>query len=208
MVPFEKILNGSMKVGRRVVIVGNGAISNDVASYLLHDPRLSRGVEAYCDEWGINLDEGTLDSNAAERAPRNSCDVVLFNKADKDADLSRGKGWTQKLWIRNHGGTIIKHGLLENIDKSAVHVSLLAPDSRKYFVECDTIVWAYGMLPNISVGTWIYELMKDGAKERGEMKDFRIYRAGSCCDNYTDEDHGEQDMLQAVHEGYEIGYKI
>ncbi|RNF26753.1 2,4-dienoyl-CoA reductase-like protein [Trypanosoma conorhini] len=209
VVPFEKILNGSVKAGRRVVIVGNGAISHDVASYLLHDPRVSRSVEAYCDEWGINLDEGTLDPNAAERAPRNNRDVVLFNKADKDADLSRGKGWTQKLWIRNHGGTIVKHGLVENIDKRGVHISLLAPDSRKYFVECDTIVWAYGMLPNISVGTWIYEWMKDGAKQRGEMiKDFSIYTAGSCRDSYTGEGHGEQDMLQAVHEGYEIGYKI
>ncbi|PWU93619.1 putative 2,4-dienoyl-coa reductase-like protein [Trypanosoma cruzi] len=209
VVPFEKILNGSVKAGRRVVIIGNGAISHDVASYLLHDPRVSRSVEAYCDEWGVNLEDGTLDPHAAERVPRNNRDVVLFNKADKDADLSRGKGWTQKLWIRNHGGTIIKHGLVENIDKNGVHISMVAPDSRKYFVECDTIVWAYGMLPNISVGTWIYEWMKDGAKERGEMiSDFSIYTAGSCRDSYTGEGHGEQDLLQAVHEGYEIGYKI
>ncbi|KAH9586602.1 FAD/NAD(P)-binding domain [Trypanosoma melophagium] len=209
VVPFEKILNGSIRAGRRVVIIGNGAISHDVASYLLHDQRVSRSVEAYCDEWGVDLDKGTINPYAAECAPRNNRDVVLFNKADKDADLSRGKGWSQKLWIRNHGGTIIKHGLVENIDQKGVHISMLAPDSRKFFVECDTIVWAYGMLPNISVGTWIYEWMKDGAKERGEMiSDFSIYTAGSCRDSYTGEGHGEEDLLQAVHEGYEIGYKI
>ncbi|KEG12613.1 putative 2,4-dienoyl-coa reductase-like protein [Trypanosoma grayi] len=209
VVPFEKILNGSVRAGRRVVIIGNGAISHDVASYLLHDPRVSRSIEEYCGEWGVNLDDGSLDPHAAERAPRNNRDIVLFNKADKDADLSRGKGWSQKLWIRNHGGTIIKHGLVENIDKKGVHISMVAPDSRKYFVECDTIVWAYGMLPNISVGTWIYEWMKDGARQRGEMiADFSIYTAGSCRDSYTGEGHGEQDLLQAVHEGYEIGYKI
>lgn len=209
VVPFEKILNGSVRAGRRVVIIGNGAISHDVASYLLHDPRVSRSIHEYCDEWGVNLDDGSLDPQAVFRVPRNNRDVVLFNKADKDADLSRGRGWTQKLWIRNHGGTIIKHGLVENIDGNGVHISMVPPDSRKFFVQCDTIVWAYGMLPNISVGTWIYEWMKDGAKKRGEMiRDFSIYNAGSCRDSYSGEGHGEQDLLQAVHEGYEIGYKI
>ncbi|KAG8345884.1 2,4-dienoyl-coa reductase-like protein [Trypanosoma vivax] len=209
VVPFEKILNGSVRAGRRVAIIGNGAISHDVASYLLHDPRVSRTVVAYCDEWGINLDDGSLNPHAAERVPRNNRDVILLNKTDKDADLSRGKGWTQKLWIRNHGGTIIKHALVENIDRHGVHISMIAPDSRRFFIECDTIVWAYGMLPNISIGTWIYEWMKDGARQRGEMiGDFGIYMAGSCRDSYTGDGHGEQDMLQAVHEGYEIGYKI
>nr|CCC91642.1 putative 2,4-dienoyl-coa reductase-like protein [Trypanosoma congolense IL3000] len=209
VVPFERILNGSVRAGRRVAIIGNGAISHDVASYLLHDPRVSRSVHEYCDEWGINLDDGSLDPQACEKVPRNNRDVVLFNKADKDADLSRGKGWTQKLWIRNHGGAIIKHGLVENIDRNGVHISMVSPDNRKFFVECDTIVWAYGMLPNISVGTWIYEWMKDGAKQRGEMiRDFSIYAAGSCRDSYSGEGHGEQDLLQAVHEGYEIGCKV
>lgn len=209
IVPFEKILNGSVVAGRRVVIVGNGGIAHDVASFLLHDSRVSREVSYYLDEWGVNLDDGTLNDASAERAPRNNREVILFNKADKDADLSRGWGWTQKLWIRRHEGTIMKHGLIENFDKDGVFISVLAPDSRKFFVPCDTIVWCIGMLPNITYGTWIYEWMKDGAKKRGEMiKDFSIYTIGSCRDSYTGDGHGEQDMLQAVHEGYEVGYKI
>ncbi|CCW61077.1 unnamed protein product [Phytomonas sp. EM1] len=211
VVPFSKILDGSVRAGRRVAILGNGAISHDVASFLLHDPRVARRVELFLHEWGVNLEEGTIlpPDHARDRAPRNNRDVILFNKPDKDADLSWGTGWAQKLWIRNHGGTILNHALIEMIDPHGIHISTLPPDNRKFYVECDTIVWCNGMLPNFSVGTWIYEWMKDGARKRGEMiGDFSIYSAGSCRDSYTGDGHGEQDLMQAVHEGYEIGSKI
>ncbi|AIN95649.1 2,4-dienoyl-coa reductase-like protein [Leishmania panamensis] len=209
VVPFHRILDGSVTAGRRVVIVGNGAISHDVASFLLHDPRVSREISLYLDEWGINLEDGSLLESPEQRMPRNNRVVTIFNKADKDADLSRGWGWTQKLWIKHHESTVVKHGMIENFDANGVHISILPPDSRKLFVPCDTVVWCIGMLPNITYGTWIYEWMKDGAKVRGEMVgDFSLYTAGSCRDSYTGDGHGEEDLLQCVHEGYEIGYKI
>ncbi|CCW71186.1 unnamed protein product [Phytomonas sp. Hart1] len=211
VVPFAKILDGSVRAGRRVGIIGNGAISHDVASFLLHDPRVSRDVAFFLDEWGIDLEAGTMlpPERTKERAPRNNREVILFDKPNRDADLPRGRGWAQKLWIRNHGGTILNNALIQMIDQHGIFISTLPPDSRKFYVECDTIVWCNGMLPNFSVGTWIYEWMKDGAKKRGEMiKDFGIYAAGSCRDSHTGEGRGEQDLLHAVHEGFEIGSKV
>ncbi|EPY28990.1 2,4-dienoyl-CoA reductase (NADPH2) [Strigomonas culicis] len=211
IVPFERILDGSVRAGRRVVILGNGAISHDVASYLLHDQRVSRSVDFFLDEWGVNLEDGSLEPPAlsSQRAPRNNRDVVLFTKIHYDAQLSKGTGWSQKLWIRRHGGTIIKHAMVNNIDKDGVHVSTMPPLPERYVVPCDTIVWCHGMLPNISVGTWIYEWKKDGADKRGEMlRDFSIYVAGSCRDASTGEGRGEEDLMRAVQEGYEIGYKV
>ena len=209
IVPFQSILDGSVTAGRRVVILGNGAISHDVTSFLLHDPRVSREVSLYLDEWGVDLETGATAADPGLRMPRNNREVTVFNKADKDADLSRGWGWTQKLWIRHHESAVIKHGMIENFDAGGVHVSILPPDSRKFYVPCDTIVWCLGMLPNITYGTWVYEWMKDGAKSRGEMiRDFSLYTCGSCRDSVTGDGHGEEDLLQAVQEGYEIGYKI
>lgn len=209
IVPFQRILDGSVTAGRRVVIIGNGAISHDVASFLLHDPRVSREVHFYLDEWGVNLEDGSVLEHPEQRMPRNNREVIIFNKADKDADLSRGWGWTQKLWMRHHQSTVIKHGMIELFDAGGVHVSILPPHSSKYYVPCDTIVWCLGMLPSLQYSTWVYEWMHDGAKSRGEMiGDFSIYSCGSCRDSVTGDGHGEQDMMQAVHEGYEIGYKI
>jgi 2,4-dienoyl-CoA reductase (NADPH2) len=209
VVPFEKILDGSVIAGRKVVILGNGAISHDVASYLLHDHKTCLSPQAYCTEWGVNLAEGTLDVHAQRDATKNNRDVILFNKAEKDADLARGKGWFQKKWIRNHRGTIIHNGLWEAIDSKSVTVSTIIPNSQQLEIDADTIVWAMGMLPNVTVGTWIYEWVKDGAMQRGQLADdFGIYMAGSCRDAYTGDGHGEQDLLQAVHEGFEIGCKV
>lgn len=209
LVPFRRILDGSVTAGRRVVILGNGAIAHDVASYLLHDYRVSSSPEYYLDEWGVDLKSGTLDESAWFRSPRNQRDVILINKADRDADLPRGTGWFVKKWFNNHGGSVLTHALVENIDTNGLHLSLVGPSSKQYSIPCDTIVWCAGMLPNMSVGTWIYEWMKDGAKQRGEMiRDFSIYGCGACRDSYNGVGHGEQDLFQAVQEGYEIGHKI
>lgn len=211
MVPYAKILDGSVKAGRRVVLLGNGAIAHDVASFLLHDPRVTRSVDYFLDEWGVRLDDGGLlpEEQVVGRMPRNNRDVILLNKPDRSADLSHGMGWAQKQWIRQHGGTILKLAMIENICKTGVMVSILSPDTRRFFLECDTIIACTGQLPNASVGTWIYEWMKDGAKARGEMiTDFGIYMAGSCRDSMTGEGRGEEDMLQAVAEGYEVGHKV
>jgi 2,4-dienoyl-CoA reductase (NADPH2) len=209
IVPFWKILDGSVVAGRRVVILGNGAIAFDVASYLLHDQRVSRSAEAYCVEWGVNLEAGTLDRHAQVDATKNNRDVIILNKTEKDADLSKGKGWSQKLWLKNHRATVLQSAMVEKIHLDGVTVSIIMPDNRTFFIPADTIVWANGMLPNITSGTWIYEWVKDGAESRGQIThDFGIYAAGTCRDAYSGDGHGEQDLLQVVHEAFEIGCKI
>lgn len=206
VVPFKRILDGSVKAGRRVLLLGNGPIAHDVASYLLHDQRVPRSPDVYLEEWGVNLEEGSM---VDPHCPKNNRDVIIINKADRDADLPRGTGWFVKRWFRAHGGTVLEHALVENIDAKGAHISLISPDARQYYLECDTIVWCAGMLPNLSVGTWIYEWMKDGAKQRGEMvSDFSIYGCGAGRDSYNGVGHGEQDLRQAIEEGYEIGSKI
>ncbi|EPY26546.1 2,4-dienoyl-CoA reductase (NADPH2) [Angomonas deanei] len=72
IVSFERILDGTVKAGRRVVLLGNGAIAHDVASYLLHDQRVSRSVEYFLDEWGVDLDSGRMVEQSAEAAPKNN----------------------------------------------------------------------------------------------------------------------------------------
>lgn len=209
VVPFEKILNGSVTAGRRVVILGHGAIAYDVASYLLHDQRVSRSVDAYCVEWGVNLSAGTIDVHAQKNATKNNREVVLLNRTEKDADLARGKGWSQKLWLKNHGSPPIHSALIEKILPDGVQVSIIQPDNRCFFVPADTIVLASGMLPSMSTGTWVYEWVKDGAESRGQVTtDFGIYLAGSCRDAYSGDGHGEQDLMQVISEGYEIGCKV
>lgn len=209
LVPFGRILDGSVKAGRRVVILGNGAIAFDVASYLVHDQRVSRSVEAYCVEWGLNLQHGTVDAHAQVDATKNNRDVVLLLKTEKDGDLCRGTGWFQKKWLRNHGSSVLGSALVEKIHPDGLQVSIIHPDNRNFLIPADTIVWANGMLPHITTGTWIYEWVRDGALSRGQIsQDFGIYMAGTCRDAYSGDGHGEQDLLQVIHEGYEIGCKI
>lgn len=141
--------------------------------------------------------------------PRNNRDVILIDWWNKDAGLLSGKGWSQKLWIRKHGGTIIRNGMVTMIDAHGVHIHVLVPHPRDFFVPCDTVVWCCGVLPNASLGMRVFEWARDGAIQRGELNsDFAIYMAGACRDSTSGEGNGEADLMQAVHEGYEIGRKI
>ena len=210
VVPYRKILDRSVVAGRRVAILGGGAIAFDVASFLVHDHRVCRSPEAFCEQWGVNLDAGTVSLEAAKSQPRNNRDVVLFQKWDRHPDLNKSKGWAQKLWLRNHSATVLVNALTETITPGRITFTLSsAKKGDGYHYECDTIVHAMGMMNNARLGTYIRDHVNKEGVERGVYRrDFSIYAAGSCRDAITGDGNGDQALVQVIREGYEIGITI
>lgn len=208
VVSFEDVLYRRVVCGRKVAIVGNGAIGWDVASFLLHDHRVCKDPKRYAREWGVDLYGGTTDFPPTGFL-KNNREVMLFQKAANEHGLSKTRGWSTRLWLQHHGMDTMFTGLYGKLDKEGVHFSTPLPNEQGYLYPADTVVWALGMLPNASVGVWLHEWVKDGAIRRGQtFDDFSVYSAGSCRDATTGQGAGEQDLLRAIHEGYEIGSKI
>ena len=99
--------------------------------------------------------------------------------------------------------------LFSRISLEGVHFSMPPPNEQAFIHKCDSVVWAFGMIPNFSLGSWVNEWIHDGSEVRGQsLQDFSIYLAGSCRDNLHAQGRGEQDLLKCIHEGFEIGEKL
>jgi 2,4-dienoyl-CoA reductase (NADPH2) len=210
VVPFRKILDRSVVAGRRVAILGGGAIAHDVASFLVHDHRACRSPDAFLEQWGVNFETGTTSLQAAKQQPRNGRDVMLFQKWDRHADLNKSKGWTQKLWLRNHRATVLVNAMPEQISGRKLVFTLQGMKMNDVMhMECDTIIHAMGMMNNASLGVYIRDHVTKEGIERGAYKrDFSIFVAGSCRDAHTGEGNGDQSLTTVIREGYEIGITI
>ena len=211
------ILTGRVVAGRRVAILGNGSHAYDLASFLVHDHKVARTPAGFRNQFGINLDKGTLEhpEDVFWDTQRNNREVVVFEKPEHGPDFARGKGWFIKHWARQHKIDTIRCGHFNFVDKRGVTFTTLlgiqegGGSGQQFLHACDTIVYAFGMLPNYKEAAFIREWIKDGATQRGMvMNDFGIYFAGSCRDAATSLGQGEQDLLRAIHEGHDVGLKI
>lgn len=206
---FIDILQRKAVAGRKVVIIGHGAIAFDVASFLLHDQRVPRDAVLFCDEFGIDRETGQLDLTAP--VLRNQREVVLLQSVSSNPTLSPSQGFHLKHWIRKHEGTIIWGVLFHKVGPGGAYftVSQSQKRSQDCVYQADTFVFANGMLPNVSVGSYICDWVVDGTRPRGQLQDdFGVYAAGSGRDAWTGAGHGEQDLRRCVDEGYQLGMKL
>jgi hypothetical protein len=209
LVLFSDVLNRKVIPGHKVAIIGQGAIAHDIASFLMHNQKVSRDVPTFAREFGVDMLNMTYDPELAADPKRNGRDLVIFQRANHKPGLLRSRGWTLTQRLKAHGTSVFTNCMLGKIDDNGIHFMTPIPNEAAFCLQRDTYIWCYGMLPNISVGTWIYEWVKDGAIQRGQASaDFSIYVAGSCRDTETTAGQGEQDLTRAVHEGFEIGQKI
>jgi 2,4-dienoyl-CoA reductase (NADPH2) len=212
IVGFWDVLKRKVIPGHKCAIIGQGAIGFDMASYLLHDPRVSRNEVLWLKENGVNAVDMSVDMEKILTPHRNNREVTIFQRPNHPPGLNVTTGWSLKQRIRAHQGIVVSNATISKVDDKGLYFQ--AYDDKKsnptnLIYDCDTIVWCYGMLPDMTEGTWIHEWIKDGAIDRGQAaKDFRIYMAGSCRDVMNMQGQGEQDLLKCIREGYEIGSKI
>ena len=222
---FAEVLTRQVVPGKRVAVLGHGATAYDVASYLLHDPRVSREVARFEQEWGVDIAKSTLDLEQQTLPIRNGREVMVFDKGHIPPDLPPSTGWALKRQIINHEGSLMRAHLLHNItDRSGLGFGTMPqinmrsshaatrPESsleRAFNWNADTIVFARGMLPNLKLRNDLQFWLMDGAVERGQAPvDFRIYNAGQCRETYTRRGQGDQDLKAAVQDGFEIGQTL
>lgn len=214
-VSFVDVLTRRVVPGKKVCIVGTGAIAYDVASYLMHDPRVSRDSVAFLKEWGVDLKSATLNLQRQEDPRRNLRDLILFQRANHPPDIGKSREWALKRWLKHHGVTVLNRTMLTKIDDQGLHFCTPMAQTRKdleeqnFCYDADTIVWCWGMLPYAKPGSGLFEWTRDGALSRGQIAaDFGIYMAGQCRETEGMMGQGEMDLRRCVTEGFEVGNKI
>ncbi|SEH88141.1 2,4-dienoyl-CoA reductase (NADPH2) [Tardiphaga sp. OK245] len=135
LVPYNKILDGSVKAGDHVVVIGGGGIGHDVALFLAMETKGRRQTrEEFFARWGI---EGRPQIHPAKR----HITMVKRSPGAFGRTLGKSTGWIVRQELKDMKVRQIAEAQYIKIDAEGLHIAL--PD-RNEVLPADTIVVCAG----------------------------------------------------------------
>ena len=179
VVGYTSILDGSVKAGQHVVVVGAGGIGHDVALYAaLGDDHKPQSVEEFEERWGVN---GRATPHPAQRT------VTMIKRSPGPFGRTLGKstGWILRKELKDLGVRQIGEATYLKIDVEGLHIEV---QGRVEVIPADTIVVCAGQ---VSVRGLADELeargqsvhVIGGAKLAGELDAKRAMLEGALVGN-------------------------
>ena len=147
---YLDVLRGVASVGRRVAMIGAGAIAFDVAEFLLAEPtdtadRPAQAMAFYA-EWGIDTAYRRRGGLCPpERPPATRRITLLQRKRTKIGDgLGKTTGWIHRASLKHRGAEMIAGVTYRRIDDAGLHVEI---DGRAALLEVDHVIVCAGQEP-------------------------------------------------------------
>ena len=179
VVPYTKILDGSVKAGERVVVIGGGGIGHDVALYLAMDTHGRRQTrEEFFERWGI---EGKPKHHAAKR----QITMVKRSPGAFGRTLGKSTGWILRQELKDMKVRQLAEAQYLKIDAEGLHIAL--PD-RNEILSADTIVVCAGQESDCAIADAITASGQTvhvigGARLAGELDAKRAIYEGAMLGN-------------------------
>ena len=142
---YTDIVMGRREAGKRVAIIGAGGIGFDVGEFLTHSGGPDE-TQAYCAEWGIDVDyrdRGGLAPAHERPSPREVW--LLQRKSSKVGEgLAKTTGWIRRTLLKKRGVTMVPGVEYEAIDDAGLRIRV---DGQTRILDVDTIVVCAGQEP-------------------------------------------------------------
>jgi len=141
---YVDVIEGRVKAGRRVAVVGAGGIGFDVAELLTHGSAST--IADYQAEWGIDpafRARGGLAPPVAPATPRQVW--LLQRKTSKVGDgLAKTTGWARRALLQKRGVQMLAGVEYLKIDDAGLHLRL---GDAEQVLDVDTVVICAGQDP-------------------------------------------------------------
>ncbi len=135
VVGYTKLLDGTVKAGERVVVIGGGGIGHDVAIFLAMETNGRRQThEEFIDRWGI-------DGKPTTHPARRQITMVKRSPGAFGRTLGKSTGWILRQELKDMKVRQIAEARYLKIDSEGLHIAL--PD-RNEVLAADTIVICAG----------------------------------------------------------------
>ena len=146
---YIDVINGAVKIGTRVAIIGAGGIGFDVAEYLSHaGPSTSQNIPAFMKEWGIDMSlqaRAGIEGLQAVTPPSPRTIYLLQRKAESlGKNLGKTTGWIHRLGLIKRGVKMLAGCTYHRIDDAGLHVSI---GTDPQILQVDDIVICAGQEP-------------------------------------------------------------
>ncbi len=187
VVDYAQVLEGKVKIGQRVAIIGAGGIGFDMAAFLGHPSMDKEEFEAF---WGVTRDEsvrGGLESRTLEI--KNPRVLTMLKRSPGKAGKNLGKttGWIHRETLRKLGVHQLSSVEYIKIDDNGLYIR---HQGEEKCLEVDHIVICAGQE---SVNELAESLQSMGSK---------VHLIGGALKA------GEIDAARAIREGYELALKL
>lgn len=179
VVGYTEVLNGSVKVGERVIVIGGGGIGHDVALFLAMDTNGRRSTrEEFFARWGIG-------GNAKTEPPRHQITMIKRSAGAFGRTLGKSTGWIVRQELKDFKVRQIAEARYIKIDSAGLHIAL--PD-RNEIIPADTIVVCAGQDSDSAIAQHIVANGQTahvigGARHAGELDAKRAISEGTMVAN-------------------------
>jgi 2,4-dienoyl-CoA reductase (NADPH2) len=135
VVGYTKVLDGTVKAGERVVIIGGGGIGHDVALFLAMESNGRRQTrEEFFERWGIG-------GKPRPHTARRKITMVKRSPGAFGRTLGKSTGWILRQELKDFGVRQIADARYVKIDAQGLHIALADRDEILPF---DTLVVCAG----------------------------------------------------------------
>lgn len=181
VVGYTRILDGSVKAGQRVVVIGAGGIGHDVALFVaLGDDHEPQSVTEFEERWGV---KGQSHPHPAQR----TVTMVKRSPGHFGRTLGKSTGWILRKELKDLGVRQIGEAKYLKIDTEGLHIEV---QGRIEVIPADTIV--------VCAGQESVRGLADELEERGQS----VHVIGGA------KFAGELDAKRAIFEGTLVGNRV
>ena len=127
VVSYADVLNGSVKVGKKVAVVGGGGIGVDVSVFLTHQ---EEDLDTWMAHWGVGdptLHAGGL-TEKKPREPRREVWLLQRKTTPIGIGLAKTSGWAHRAVLKDSGVTMLPGVSYDKVDDAGLHVTITARD--------------------------------------------------------------------------------
>ena len=127
---YEQVLQGEVKVGNKVAIIGAGGIGFDVAQYLSDntkdEPSLTDEKENFTKEWGIDLSLSHPGGLVEKQITPAAREITMLQRRLRKpgTDLGKTTGWIHRQHLKNKQVKMMVGVSYEKIDQQGLHISV------------------------------------------------------------------------------------
>lgn len=140
---YAEAIEQPERVGKRVAVIGAGGIGFDVSELLAHQGHPSLDLEAWCDEWGVDLAMGERGGLKPPMPPASSREIVMLQRKSSKPGKNLGKttGWVHRASLKQRGVKTLTGCEYLKIDDAGLHIRR---DDEEQVLAVDTIVVCAG----------------------------------------------------------------
>ena len=140
---YAEAIEQPERVGKRVAVIGAGGIGFDVSELLAHQGHSSLNLDAWCDEWGVDLAMGERGGLKPPMPPASPREIVMLQRKNSKPGKNLGKttGWVHRASLKQRGVKTLTGCEYLKIDDAGLHIRR---EDETQVLAVDTIVVCAG----------------------------------------------------------------